>query len=198
VSVWRGGSRAAVCGGLVLAIATALGVGTPGEAQRVPEPFGPTPRLALARDAAPVRHGRAPALQDTEAAVPAARLFAAQTIGGTLGSVVGIFLGASAGSAYYDRFAEPCYCEDPGLGHALLGAAIGSAVGTALFSHASARLAGGHGGQWPMRLGAAAFGVFAGLGAVLMLHADPDDGPLSLVVFPLTQAAVTALATPGT
>ena len=206
------GLRSALGATLAFALAAA-----PAEAQRLPERFGlpaavhwaSTTALRTSAEALPTSAGGsgtlpgravpsprwAPVSAQQRDTIPAGRLFVVQLLSGTAGSIAGLYFGAMLGDGYYRRWGEPCNCDDPGLTQMITGAALGSIAGTALGTHAGARIAGGGGGRWLERFGVAAVGLLAGLGAYAFLHVDPDRAPAAALVIPLTQAALTALAT---
>ena len=181
----RGASSLASVGLLVLAIATCAPAGA--AAQRLPERLERGAAVPAFLASAPVAAGRRPD------SVSAGRVFGAQLVLGTAGSVGGFLLGAALGSSYYQNWGTSCYCDDPGLSEAVIGSAIGSVVGTAVGTHVGARLAGGTGGRWEQRLVGSVLGLVAGVGMFAFLHLDPDDAPPVLLVIPVTQAVVTAL-----
>jgi hypothetical protein len=176
----------------------------PVSAQRRPDRFGPPmaarwtsvagPGSLAGAALGPGSPSRAAQRSDSTSGT---RHFVSQALVGSVGSLAGLYLGAVLGDGYYHHWGEPCNCDDPGLMQALTGAALGSIVGTAIGTHVGARVAGGEGGHWGERLGAAAIGLLAGLGAYAFLHVDPDRQPAVALVIPVTQAVITALATPS-
>jgi len=175
----------------------------PAPAQRLPKRLGPPAewQVPAAAGAAAPRPPAAPSPRASAATrLSAARpgsgltagLFLAEVVTGAAGFAGGFYGGAVLGGRSCGAVGD-CGGEDPGLGRAVVGALVGSWVGTAVLSHAGGDLAGGPTGSWGDRFAASAGGVLVALGVAAFSH-PALDRPATLVGLPLIAAAVTALA----